>query len=87
VPLARFRTKVYYWEHGKFPAVKRNFLPTLCMQCEDTPCLKACDSNAIVRGADGIVRVIADARLPVHMRRSVAMTMTLQTNAIFVRIG
>jgi tetrathionate reductase subunit B len=35
VPLGRFRTKVYYWEHGKFPAVKRNFLPTLCMQCED----------------------------------------------------
>ena len=60
VPLARFRTKVYYWEHGKFPAVKRNFLPTLCMQCEDAPCLKVCDSNAIERGADGIVRVIAE---------------------------
>jgi tetrathionate reductase subunit B len=60
VPLGRFRTKVYYWEHGKFPAVKRNFLPTLCMQCEDTPCLKACDNKAIERGADGIVRVIAD---------------------------
>jgi tetrathionate reductase subunit B len=60
VPLARFRTKVYYWEHGTYPKVVRNFLPTLCMQCEDTPCLKACDSNAIERGADGIVRVIAD---------------------------
>ncbi len=59
VPLARFRTKVYYWDTGKFPKTKRFFLPTLCMQCEDTPCLKACDSNAIERGADGIVRVIA----------------------------
>lgn len=60
VPLARFRTKVYYWEHGKFPAVKRNFLPTLCMQCEDAPCLKSCETNAITRGSDGIVRVDAD---------------------------
>ena len=60
VPLARFRTKVYYWEHGTYPSVTRNFLPTLCMQCEDAPCLKSCDSQAIERGADGIVRVIAD---------------------------
>jgi len=60
VPLGRFRTKVYYLDQGKFPKVTRNFLPTLCMQCEDTPCLKACDNHAIERGADGIVRVLAD---------------------------
>ncbi len=60
VPLGRFRTKVYYWDTGKFPKTKRFFLPTLCMQCEDTPCLKSCDNKAIERGADGIVRVIPD---------------------------
>ncbi len=60
VPLGRFRTKVYYWDTGKFPKTKRFFLPTLCMQCEDTPCLKACPTSAIVRGDDGIVKVIAD---------------------------
>ncbi len=60
VPLGRFRTKVYYLDQGKFPKTKRFFLPTLCMQCEDTPCLKACDNKAIERGADGIVRVIPD---------------------------
>jgi tetrathionate reductase subunit B len=60
VPLGRFRTKVYYWENGVFPGVKRFFLPTLCMQCEDAPCLKACPNDAIERGADGIVRVIYD---------------------------
>ncbi len=60
VPLGRFRTKVYYLDEGKFPKVKRHFLPTLCMQCEDTPCLKACDRTAIIKGADGIVRVDPD---------------------------
>lgn len=60
VPLGRFRTKVYYWEHGKFPAVKRAFLPTLCMQCEDAPCLKACPTKAIFKREDGIVKVNAD---------------------------
>ena len=60
VPLGRFRTKVYYLDEGKFPKVQRHFLPTLCMQCDDTPCLKACDRIAIVKGADGIVRVDPD---------------------------
>lgn len=60
VPLGRFRTKVYYWENGKFPNVKRSFLPTLCMQCEDAPCLKACPTKAIDRLADGIVRIDPD---------------------------
>ena len=60
VPLGRYRTKVYYWEHGKFPQVKRNFLPTLCMQCEDAPCLKSCKQGAINRLVDGIVRIDPD---------------------------
>jgi tetrathionate reductase subunit B len=60
VPLGRFRTKVYYHDQGKFPKVRRNFLPTLCMQCEDTPCLKACKHDAIEMGKDGIVRIIPD---------------------------
>ncbi len=60
VPLGRYRTKVYYWEQGKFPQVKRNFLPTLCMQCEDAPCLKSCKQEAISRRVDGIVRIDPD---------------------------
>ena len=60
VPLGRYRTKVYYWEHGHYPKVTRNFLPTLCMQCEDAPCLNVCPTKAIGRLADGIVRVDPD---------------------------
>ncbi len=60
VPLGHFRTKVYYLDEGKFPKTKRNFLPTLCMQCEDAPCLKACPTSSISKGSDGIVRINAN---------------------------
>ncbi len=60
VPLGRFRTKVYYWDTGKFPKTRRYFLPTLCMQCEDAPCLKSCPEDAIFRSVDGIVKIDPD---------------------------
>lgn len=59
VPLGSFRTKVYYWDQGKFPRVRRHFLPVLCMQCVDAPCLTACPTKSISRGEDGIVRINA----------------------------
>lgn len=63
VPLGNFRTKVYYYDFAainpgnKQETMKRAFLPTLCMHCEDAPCLNACPTEAISRGIDGIVRV------------------------------
>ncbi len=51
---------VYEQEVGTFPHVKRVFLPTLCMHCEDAPCMKACPSKAISRREDGIVLVDQD---------------------------
>lgn len=57
VPLGNFRTKVYYHDQGAFPAVKRRFLPVVCQQCEDAPCLKACPTESIRRDADGVVRI------------------------------
>ncbi|HTE21020.1 MAG TPA: 4Fe-4S dicluster domain-containing protein [Armatimonadota bacterium] len=57
VPLGNFRTKVYYWDHGRFPNTRRDFLPMVCMQCADAPCLKSCPTGSISRGEDGVVRV------------------------------
>lgn len=60
VPVGNFRTMVYYHDKGTFPKVARAFLPVLCQQCEDAPCLKACPTKSITRGEDGIVRVDKD---------------------------
>lgn len=57
VPLGNFRTKVYYHDAGKFPTVTRSFLPVVCQQCKDAPCLNACPTKSITRGEDGIVRI------------------------------
>lgn len=57
VPLGNFRTKVYYQDSGKFPKVTRAFLPVVCQQCVDAPCMTACPTGSISRGEDGIVRI------------------------------
>jgi len=48
---------VHQIEVGKFPKARRIFIPTLCMHCEDPPCMKACPSKAIYKRPDGIVMV------------------------------
>jgi tetrathionate reductase subunit B len=57
VELGVFRTKVYYHDFGEFPHTRRAFLPALCMQCSDAPCLSACPTAAIFRSDDGIVKI------------------------------
>lgn len=56
-PLGHFRTKVYYYDEGAYPQVRRWFLPVVCMQCAEAPCLKACPTESIQRGEDGVVRI------------------------------
>ncbi|HZP95263.1 MAG TPA: 4Fe-4S dicluster domain-containing protein [Candidatus Limnocylindria bacterium] len=51
---------VYEREVGTYPTAKRQFLPTLCMHCEDAPCLKACPTGAIAKRDDGIVLIDQD---------------------------
>ncbi len=47
-------------EVGKYPNVKRLFLPVLCNHCKNPPCVKACPSGSLSKRADGIVHVNED---------------------------
>ena len=60
VPLGVFRDTVKYVEEGKYPKVKRHFIPVLCNHCEDAPCLKACPTSAISRLENGEVVINKD---------------------------
>lgn len=59
-PMDVFFARVLNVEVGKYPAVKRVYIPVLCNHCEDAPCLKACPNKAIVKRQDGIVLVDQD---------------------------
>jgi molybdopterin-containing oxidoreductase family iron-sulfur binding subunit len=42
-------------EVGQYPNARMVFVPTLCMHCEDAPCVRACPTKALMRRDDGIV--------------------------------
>jgi tetrathionate reductase subunit B len=60
VPLGVWRSWVITTEKGKYPNVKRQFLPVLCNHCENTPCEKGCPTSAIVYDENGIVQQLED---------------------------
>lgn len=47
-------------EFGKYPLVKRNFLPILCMHCANAPCVEGCPTGASYQREDGIVMIDYD---------------------------
>ncbi len=49
--------RVLKGERGVYPAVLRQALPILCMQCEDPECLKVCPTKATLQRADGVIVV------------------------------
>ncbi len=55
IPIGVNRCWVKTVEKGTFPATSRFFLPVLCNQCEEAPCMKICPTNALFRRPDGIV--------------------------------
>lgn len=52
---------VYEEESGTFPKVTRRFIPRLCNQCDDPPCVKACpnkgEGKATWKDKDGVVMI------------------------------
>jgi tetrathionate reductase subunit B len=60
VRLGGFRSWVSEQEIGSYPEVTREFLPRLCNQCQNSPCLRICPTGATSRRADGIIKVDPD---------------------------
>jgi tetrathionate reductase subunit B len=61
VPLGATRSWVEYVEKGNYPTVSRSFLPRLCNQCTNPPCVPVCPVNATwKREEDGIVVIDSD---------------------------
>jgi len=42
-------------ERGTYPKVKLSYTAVTCMHCQDAPCIKAAENNAVYRRDDGIV--------------------------------
>ncbi len=40
---------------GKYPDLRMDFLPRLCMHCDHPPCLEACPTSAFRKREDGLV--------------------------------
>ncbi|MDD2389904.1 MAG: 4Fe-4S dicluster domain-containing protein [Desulfobacterales bacterium] len=49
------RLKFVEPEVGKYPEVKRHFLPYHCMQCDNPACMEVCPENAIFRTKEGLI--------------------------------
>ncbi len=56
-PGSIYYAPVYHAEIGKYPKAHTIFIPTLCMHCDDPPCMKSCAAKAISKRKDGIVEV------------------------------
>ncbi len=61
VPDGYYRSWVKIVEKGTYPTTSIHFLPRLCNQCEDAPCLNLCPTGATYRTReDGVVHVNRD---------------------------
>ena len=56
-PPGIFYRRVLEKTTGKYPSVRRTYLPVQCMHCEDPPCVGACPSGVFKKREDGIVLV------------------------------
>ena len=57
VALGQYWNKVLRYTQGTFPDTKQFWLPTMCQQCEDAPCVNVCPTGASYRNEDNIVLV------------------------------
>ena len=51
---------LYRIERGQVPMVEPAFMPAMCNQCDDAPCIKAAKNGAVYKRPDGIVIIDPD---------------------------
>lgn len=56
----KWRTHVSDVQRGVFPDVTRDFVPRLCMHCENAPCEQVCPTGATHHTEEGVVLVDYD---------------------------
>ncbi len=54
-PYEYYRLRYVEWEWGRYPVVKRAFIPVHCMQCYNPICIRFCPVDAITQRSDGII--------------------------------
>lgn len=57
LPYGLFRCKLETVHSGIFPENKKYFLPRLCNQCLDAPCVQSCPTGSIVKNKGGILTI------------------------------
>jgi tetrathionate reductase subunit B len=57
VPLGVFRMWVKQIEKGTYPHVTQSFLPLLCNNCDNPPCVPCCPTRATYKREDGLVMI------------------------------
>jgi len=55
IPFGTFRCKVETYQSGRYPEIKKFFLPRLCNHCKNAPCIEACEEGALFKNSDGVV--------------------------------
>lgn len=53
----QFWMKLHEQERGRYPKIRLNYTPVLCMHCQDASCVNAAQDGAVYRRADGIVLI------------------------------
>jgi len=59
-PYEYYRLRYVEWEEGKYPTVRRAYIPVLCMHCEEPICMRFCPVDAISKRSDGIAVIDKD---------------------------
>ncbi|HHU22548.1 MAG TPA: 4Fe-4S dicluster domain-containing protein [Clostridiales bacterium] len=55
------RSKMYTMESGRYPELEMYFLPVMCQQCENPPCVNLCPTGACHKDTeDGVIKINTD---------------------------